>query len=62
MKVTREEVAKHAGVSPATVSYVLNNSRNVSEETRKRVLEAVEKMNNHTDLIARIMDTKQTKQ
>ncbi|NLO81823.1 MAG: LacI family transcriptional regulator [Clostridiales bacterium] len=62
MKVTREEVAKHAGVSPATVSYVLNNSRNVSEETRKRVLEAVEKMNYKPDLIARSMVTKETKQ
>lgn len=41
--VTQEDVAKHAGVSRAIVSYVLNNGpRNVSEETRNRVLNAIQ--------------------
>ncbi len=41
--VTQEEVARYAGVSRAIVSYVLNNGpRNVSEETRSRVLEAIQ--------------------
>src|SRR5829696_8267121 len=41
--VTQEDVARHAGVSRAIVSYVLNNGpRNVSEETRNRVLNAIQ--------------------
>ena len=40
--VTQEDVAKRAGVSRSVVSYVLNNGpRKVSEETRKRVLDAI---------------------
>lgn len=34
------DVAEHAGVSPATVSRVFNNSVNVSEKVRTRVLES----------------------
>ena len=33
-----KEIAQQAGVSPATVSNVLNGRKNVSEETRQRVL------------------------
>ena len=36
------DVARAAGVSTATVSHVVNNTRFVSEEVRARVLEAVE--------------------
>ncbi len=39
------EVAKAAGVSIATVSRVLNGSENVSEETRKKVLAVIKKLN-----------------
>jgi LacI family repressor for deo operon, udp, cdd, tsx, nupC, and nupG len=39
------DVAKLAGLSPATVSRVLNNHPYVSEEKKKRVAEAVEKLN-----------------
>lgn len=35
------DVARHAGVSPATVSRVLNNTAPVNERTRIRVLEAI---------------------
>src|SRR2546425_9913171 len=38
-------VGLKAGVSPATVSRVLNNSGYVSEETRRRVIEAIRDMN-----------------
>ena len=36
------DVAKHAGVSPKTVSRVLNKDAPVSEQTRKAVAEAIE--------------------
>lgn len=62
MKVTRADVAKLAGVSTATVSYVLNNSRNMSEKTRKLVLDAVEELNYKPDMIARSMKTNETMQ
>jgi LacI family transcriptional regulator len=43
--VTQEDVANHAGVSRAVVSYVLNNGpRGVSEETKNRVLAAIEEL------------------
>jgi LacI family transcriptional regulator len=43
--VTQEDVARHAGVSRAIVSYVLNNGpRNVAEETRTRVLNSIQEL------------------
>ena len=62
MKVTRADVAKLAGVSTATVSYVLNGSRNMSEKTRKLVLDAVEQLNYKPDMIARSMTKNETMQ
>lgn len=41
---TLKQIAEAAGVSPATVSYVLNNQPDVALETRQRVLAMVEKM------------------
>jgi DNA-binding LacI/PurR family transcriptional regulator len=35
------DVARHAGVSPSTVSYVLSGKRTISEETRRRVMDSV---------------------
>ena len=35
------DVARHADVSPSTVSYVLSGKRSISEPTRRRVLDAV---------------------
>lgn len=43
-RIRIEDVAKEAGVSSATVSYVLNNRGNVSQETRARVLEAATRL------------------
>jgi LacI family transcriptional regulator len=39
-----KEVAKHAGVSEPTVTRVVNNSGYVSRETRRRVLDSIEKL------------------
>ena len=39
-----KKVAKFAGVSPGTVSHVLNHPEIVSEETRKRVYQAIEEL------------------
>lgn len=46
-RVTMKDVARHAGVSQPTVSFVLNDRRDVSiaAETRTRVLEAARELN-----------------
>lgn len=54
-KVTRADVARHARLSVATVSYVLNNSRGVSKKSREKVLAAVKQLNYHPDMAARTM-------
>jgi LacI family transcriptional regulator len=36
-KITIRDVAKHAGVSAASVSYVLNGINKVSDETKERI-------------------------
>lgn len=62
MKVTRADVAKLAGVSTATVSYVLNGSRSMSEKTKRLVMDAVEQLNYKPDMIARSMTKNETMQ
>lgn len=44
MAVTIRDVAKQAGVSPATVSMVLNGKHAISQPTRERVLRAIAQM------------------
>ncbi len=61
MAITRNDVAKLAGVSTATVSYVINNGpRPVSNDTRQKVLRAIEQLNYRPNVIARSLKTKKT--
>ncbi len=60
MKVTIYEVAKEAGVSTATVSKVINNTGNMREETRKRVLSVIKEMNYQPNLVASALTGKGT--
>ena len=48
-----KEIARRAGVSSATISRVLNNSGYVKEETRQKVLKAVDEYNYVPSAIAR---------
>ena len=59
--ITISEIAKLAGVSVATVSRVLNGIGNVSEDTRKHVMEIVEKYNYSPNLLGRHLRTKETR-
>src|ERR1051325_9304110 len=50
---TIREVAESAGVSYATVSHVINNTRVVTQETRERVLAAMAALNYRPNALAR---------
>ena len=53
MRVTIKEVAKLAGVSPSTVTRVVQNKSSISDETKKRVRKAMKELNYHPNLNAR---------
>jgi len=53
--VTIVEVARHAGVAPSTVSYVLSGKRAISAPTRHRVQEAIRALNYHPHAGARAL-------
>src|SRR5258706_14930946 len=42
MAASVKDVARHAGVSISTVSYVLSGNRPISERTKQRVLASIE--------------------
>jgi LacI family transcriptional regulator len=52
-KTRIKDVAREAGVSTATVSHVINNTRFVSPETRERVMRAIERCNYYPNAHAR---------
>lgn len=58
---TIRDVAKKAGVSTATVSHVLNDSRPVLPQTRRRVLRAIARLNYRPSAIARSLSTSVTR-
>lgn len=59
--VTLHDVAKAAGVSAMTVSNVLNKHRHVREETRVRVLEAIDELGYRVNVAARNLRAGRTK-
>lgn len=59
-KITILDVAKHARVVQSTVSRVLNGYPDVSEETRARVLEAIETLGYKPNRAARVFRTGRT--
>ncbi|MGY0374137.1 LacI family DNA-binding transcriptional regulator [Clostridium sp. JNZ J1-5] len=61
MATSIKDVAREANVSIATVSRVLNNVDVVNEETKKKVLEAIEKLDYRPNIVARSLKTQKTK-
>ena len=57
--VSIKEVAKHAGVAISTVSKVLNGYPNISEETKKKVQDAIKELNYIPNSIASALSSKQ---
>ncbi len=60
MVATIKDVAKKAGVSISTVSRVVNDSKPVSEEVRKRVEKAIEELGYKPNQVARSLVTKRS--
>ena len=61
-RVTRNDVAKLANVSPAVVSYVINNSKFVSEEKVIAVKKAIEELQYRPNMQARGLKTNRSMQ
>jgi LacI family transcriptional regulator len=53
IKYTIKDVSSAAGVSIATVSHVINNTKYVTEKTRKKVLDTIEHLNYKPNIGAR---------
>ncbi|MEH7234619.1 LacI family DNA-binding transcriptional regulator [Bacillus sp. JJ1562] len=60
MAITIKDVAKEANVSPSTVSRVIADNPRISEETKIRVREAMEKLGYHPNFTARSLAVKST--
>ena len=50
--MTLKEIAARAGVSAATVSYVLNNSAKVSDETKHKVEKIIQETGYRSNMLA----------
>jgi len=59
-KLKLENVAKHAGVSPTTVSRVLNNRGYISDKTRIKVNDAIEELGYFPNEVARSLYGRKT--
>lgn len=58
--VTMQQVADHAGVSSATVSFVINSTKPVRPQTRKRILEAIDALGYRRNATARALATRRS--
>jgi DNA-binding LacI/PurR family transcriptional regulator len=58
--VTLAEVARHAGVSSSTVSYVISGKRTISGATRQRVEQAISELGYHPNAGARALAGKRS--
>jgi LacI family transcriptional regulator len=58
---TIKDVARLVGVSTATVSHVINNTRYVSEGLKKKILEAIDELHYHPNAVARSLVQKKTR-
>ena len=61
MAITIKDVAKLANVAPSTVSRVIANSPRISENTKKRVRDAMDELKYHPNFIARSLASQSTK-
>jgi DNA-binding LacI/PurR family transcriptional regulator len=59
-RVTIKDIARHAGVSTATVSYVINQTKYVSPELTERVQKAIEHLGYQPNRIARSLRIQNT--
>lgn len=55
--ISIKEIARLSGVSVATVSRVINSNGRFSEETRKKVMDIVNKFNYQTNMVAKSLRT-----
>lgn len=60
MPATLRDIADRARVTAATVSMVINNKPNISEETREKVLSIARELNYYPNAIARGLATRKT--
>lgn len=60
MKVSMKDVAQKAGVSTATVSHVINKTRFVRVETKKKVLDAMKELNYYLNSAARSLRSRKS--
>ncbi len=57
MGVTLNDIAKKVGVSPSTVSRVINGSAPISDEMKKKIYKAMNELNYHPNSLARNLAT-----
>jgi LacI family transcriptional regulator len=57
---TIKDIAKHVGVSTATISHVINNTRFVSEGLKQKILKAIQELNYQPNAIARSLVKRKT--
>ncbi len=60
--VTRNDVAKKAGVSPSTVSRVINNNGYVATDVRLRIMQAIDELNYVPSRIANMLRSQKSSQ